>query len=129
MPTLQANYFHLSAAVQRRVTHCHKAQSLALSRRTTSLEMVGLATNLYFLILLHIHRTCALPTNAPTQDQDTDATDGWSKDVIIGLVGVLATILCCAVALTWPSCRRRLEGWRARAASSTSLLPLDLRPD
>ncbi|KAJ4994381.1 hypothetical protein SVAN01_00210 [Stagonosporopsis vannaccii] len=77
--------------------------------------MVELVAELLFLFSLHIQQIQALPTDALTQKQDaSSATSKWSTEAILGLVGVLIALLCCAVGLTWPSCRRRILRWGGR---------------
>lgn len=81
----------------------------------TRFKMVRLPAAL--IILLSIHYTHALPTEIPMQGQHRAATNGWSVEAIIAIVGVFVALLCCAIGLAWPSCRRRLMLRRICAAA------------
>ncbi|KAF2622620.1 hypothetical protein BU25DRAFT_206875 [Macroventuria anomochaeta] len=71
-------------------------------------------------VLLLAYRAHALPTTKPTQIQDTETTNNWSIEAILGLISVFVALLCCAIGLVWPSCRRRLTLRRIHAAASRS---------
>ncbi|KAF2850909.1 hypothetical protein T440DRAFT_507621 [Plenodomus tracheiphilus IPT5] len=55
----------------------------------------------------------AVPIAAPAAPQDTvpvvTSKRGWSKEAIITLVGVLATITCFGIGLAWPYIRSLLR--------------------
>lgn len=70
-----------------------------------------------FVVLLSTQIAHALPTGVSTQEQDKEASTGWSTEAILALVGIVVALLCCAIGLTWPSCRRALTLRRIRRAA------------
>ncbi|KAF2850908.1 hypothetical protein T440DRAFT_517808 [Plenodomus tracheiphilus IPT5] len=75
----------------------------------------------FFHLTLASATTITIPTDPQAVGPATATSNGWSKEAILTLVGVLVAITCFVIGLAWPCIYRGVQNLRTGASASYQL--------